>query len=91
MAAKKKTLDLAAAAAAPRPTAVTSGTRAGRSAAAGKPRRSTVDLPTDISKQLVIRARKNDLTNQAVLAALATAYATGDERAVAIVQEFSSY
>ena len=81
---------LAGAAAGHQPAAYRSGAQGGR-AAAGGTRRSTVDLPTDVSKQLVVRARQDDLTNQAVLAALATAYAAGDERALAIVAEGRTY
>lgn len=87
MATRKARTNLAGAAAGSQPTAYRSGTRAGQGAATGATRRSTVDLPTEVSKQLVVRARQDDLTNQAVLCALATAYANGDERALAIVSE----
>lgn len=91
MATRKTKTDLAGAVAGAQPTAYRSGARAGRSAMSGTTRRSTVDLPTEVSKQLVVRARQDDLTNQAVLGALATAYAEGDARAVAIVAEARGY
>lgn len=90
MATRKTKTNLAGAAAGSQPAAYRSGTRAGQGAATGATRRSTVDLPTEVSKQLVVRARQDDLTNQAVLSALATAYANGDERALAIVAKLSA-
>lgn len=51
--------------------------------------RSTVDLPDAVNRDLRRAAIDHDLSLQAILAALATAYAEGDERARSIVQEFS--
>ncbi|GGI09853.1 hypothetical protein [Egicoccus halophilus] len=82
-----KKLDLAAAASTKQPTAYRSHDRAGQNAATRKPKRATVDLPGDVHTAFVVRARGEGLSNQAVLAALATAYANGDERAQALVFE----
>lgn len=49
--------------------------------------RSTVDLRREVNVQLGARATMDGLRRQDVLAALASAYADGDGRAVAIVSE----
>lgn len=61
--------------------------RRGTTPSSAASRRQTVDLPDATSHALKVAAVTNRTTIQAVLAALATAYAEGDPRAQAIVGE----